>query len=180
MAAAYREEIAADRHFGSMLLPRLGAVATASIVAALVFAMMEMVLVAVVMGQPWYAPLHMIAAIVLGPSGVLPPPAAFNLGVAGVAMVVHVVMAIIYGLVLSTVLLAFRSSLAWIIGLVFGVALYYINFYGFTMLFPWFADARGWIGFVSHAVFGLVLALIYRQMDGREAIDTASGDRLSR
>ena len=37
-------------------------------------------------------------------------------------------------------------------------------------MFPWFAEARGWIGFVSHAVYGLVLALVYRGMDQREPI----------
>ena len=174
----YRDGVPADRRFGSVLLPRLGAVAVASIVAALVFAMMEMALVALVMGQPWYGPLHMIAAIGMGPSGVLPPPPSFNLGVAGVAMAIHVLMALFLGLVLSTLLLAFRSGWAWIIGMVFGIALYYINFYGFTALFPWFAEARGWIGFVSHAAFGLVLALIYRGMDTRQAVGASTAPRL--
>ena len=169
MPTSYREDVpAADRRVGQIRLPRLVAVITSSIAAGLVFAMMEMVLVAAIMGQPWYGPLHMIAAIGMGPAGVLPPPATFNIGVAAVAMLIHVLMSIVLGSILATVLLAFRSNLAWIIGLIFGVALYYINFYGFTAIFPWFAEARGWIGFVSHAVFGLVLALLYRRMDTRE------------
>jgi len=179
MATAYREELsAADRHIGPMRLPRLGAVITASIVAGLVFAVMEMVLVAVVKGQPWYGPLHMIAAIGMGPTGVLPPPPTFQIGVAAVAMVIHMMLSVVLGLILATLLLAFRSNLAWIIGLIFGIALYYIFFYGFTALFPWFAEARGWIGFVAHAVFGLVLALIYRKMDPREP-NAPVGDRPS-
>ena|GEM_PF-1161873 len=177
MSTAYREVAASDRRVGSMLLPRLGALVASSIVAALVFAMLEMVLVAVVMGQPWYGPLHMIAAIVLGPNGLLPPPASFNIGIAGVAMVVHLVMAIVYGFVLSAILLALRRNFAWIAGLAFGIALYYINSYGFTALFPWFAEGRGWIGFVSHAVFGLVLALVYRKMDAREGSEPTVRDR---
>jgi len=178
MSTAYRDESSgADRRIGSMRLPRLGAVITASIVAGLVFAMMEMVLVAVVMGKPWYGPLHMIAAIGMGPQGVLPPPPAFDFGVAAVAVLIHMVMSILLGMVFATVLLAFRSSMAWLIGLIFGVALYYINFYGFTALFPWFAEARGWIALVSHAAFGLVLALVYRGMDKREAIAPPVGPR---
>jgi len=177
MTTAYRDGASADRRLGSVLLPRLGAAAVASIVAALVFAMMEMVLVAVVMGQPWYGPLHMIAAIGMGKDGVLPPPASFEMGVAAIAMVIHVLMALFLGLVLSTILLAFRSSLAWIIGSTFGIALYFINFYGFTALFPWFAEARGWIGFVSHAAFGLVLALIYRGMDTRQSVGASAASR---
>lgn len=178
MTTTHREDLSsADRRVGPVRMPRLGAVITASIVAGLVFAMLEMVLVAVVKGQPWYGPLHMIAAIGMGPSGVLPPPATFDIGVAAVAMVIHMMLSIVLGLILAALLLAFRSTLAWIIGLVFGIALYYIFFYGFTPLFPWFAEARGWIAFVSHAVFGLVLALIYRKMDTREPSSTHVGDR---
>ncbi|MBA2547662.1 MAG: hypothetical protein H0V16_04270 [Burkholderiaceae bacterium] len=169
ITSAHREDVSTgDRRAGPLRLPRFGAVLVASIIAGLLVAIMEMVLGAVVLGQPWYGLLHMIAAIGMGPSGVLPPPPSFDIGVAAVAMPIHMVLAVIYGLILCTLLLALRSSLAWIIGLIFGIALYYVNFYGFTALFPWFADGRGWIAFVSHAAFGLVLALIYRKMDARE------------
>lgn len=130
MPTTYRDETkVAERRVGGVLLPRVGAVLAAAVVAGLIFAMMEMVLVQAVMGQPWYGPLHMIAAIVLGPS-VLPPPPTFDIGVASTAVAIHMALS--------------------------------INFYGFTALFPWFAEGRGWIGFVSHAVYGLVLALVYR------------------
>ena len=176
MSNAYRDESSgADRSIGAVRLPRLGAVIAASVIAGLVFAMMEMVLVAVVKGQPWYGPLHMIAAIGMGRQDVLPPPPAFDFGVAAIAMLIHMVLSILLGLVLATVLLAVRSSMAWLLGLIFGVALYYINFYGFTALFPWFAEARGWISMVSHAAFGLVLALVYRGMDKREVIVRSVG-----
>jgi hypothetical protein len=52
----------------------------------------------------------------------------------------------------------------------FGLAIYVVNFYGFTALFPWFADARGWIAILSHAVFGLVLGAIYDRLEGRQHV----------
>lgn len=173
MTTAYRDDgKIADRRVGGMLMPKVWPAIAAAVVAGLIFAMMEMVLVAVVLGQPWYGPLHMIAAIVLGP-GVLPPPPAFDVGVATVAMMVHMATSIVYAFILAAILLALRPGHAWWIGLLFGIALYYINFYGFTALFPWFAEARGWIGFVSHAVYGLVLGLVYRTMDKRERAGNA-------
>jgi len=150
------------------MLPRAGAVIAAAVVAGVVFAAMEMVLVAVVQGKPFWAPLHMIAAIGLGREGVLPPPAALDTGVAAVAVGVHLVLSLLYAAVLGAVLVNLRRSSAWWIGLLFGIALYYVNFYGFTAQFPWFAEARGWIGFVSHAVFGLLLGTVYRGIDKRE------------
>lgn len=157
------------RRSEGMLFPRVGPAIAAAIIAGVVFAMMEMILVAVVMGKPWYGPLHMIAAIGMGPA-VLPPPPAFDIGVALVAISIHMLVSIVYAFILAMILLALRTSHAWWVGLVFGIALYYINFYAFTGMFPWFAEARGWIGFVSHAVYGVVLALVYRGMDKREKI----------
>ena len=49
----------------------------------------------------------------------------------------------------------------------FGLVIYVVNFHGFTAVFPWFADARGWIAVFSHAVFGLVLGAVYRPMAQR-------------
>jgi hypothetical protein len=143
------------------LAPRLGAVIGAGVVAGLVFAVMEMALTAIVQGQPFWAPLHMIAAIVLG-SGVLPPPPALDLGVAAVAVGVHMVLSLAYAALLGAIVLRARPASAWWIGLVFGIALYLINFYGFSALFPWFAEARGAIAFASHALYGLLLGMVYR------------------
>jgi len=50
-------------------------------------------------------------------------------------------------------------------GAVFGLALYYINFYGFTKFFPWFADARDGISIFTHIVQSALMAWIYKLMD---------------
>lgn len=154
---------------GRTLAPRPGAVIAAGVVAGLVFAAMEMALTATLLGQPFWAPLHMIAAIVLGQQGVLPPPPALDLGVAAVAVAVHMVLSLIYAAVLGAMVLRAEPVAAWWIGLLFGLALYFINFYGFSAMFPWFAEARGMIALVSHAVFGLLLGLVYRAIDKRQA-----------
>ncbi|MDE2599086.1 MAG: sodium:proline symporter [Rhodocyclaceae bacterium] len=47
-------------------------------------------------------------------------------------------------------------------GLVFGLALYGVNMYGFTLLMPWFGLVRDCITIAAHAVFGLCLGLAVR------------------
>ena len=37
-----------------------------------------------------------------------------------------------------------------------------LNLYGFTAIFPWFAEARGGITLTVHAVFGMTIMLMYR------------------
>jgi uncharacterized membrane protein YagU involved in acid resistance len=39
--------------------------------------------------------------------------------------------------------------------------------YGFTMIFPWFDEARDWITLVAHVVFGVVAASTYRVLSMR-------------
>ena len=47
-------------------------------------------------------------------------------------------------------------------GGLFGVALYALNMYGFTAIFPWFAASRDGITLVAHIAFGVVAAGAYR------------------
>jgi uncharacterized membrane protein YagU involved in acid resistance len=135
------------------------------LIAGLVFLVMEMVLVATVGGGSAWGPPRMIGAIVLG-QDVLPPPATFDLGVVLVAMVVHFVLSVVLAFVFALITASREWSLAitLLAGAVFGLAVYFVNFYGFTALFPWFAMARTPITLISHVVFGVVLAWSYRAL----------------
>lgn len=137
----------------------LGKAAAAGVIAGLVFVAMEMILVASVGGGSAWGPPRMMGAIVLGPE-VLPPPATFDAGIVAVGMLVHFALSAILGVIFA--LAAGRSGLsrnALIgVGALFGLAVYVVNFYGFTAVFPWFEMARNWITVVSHLVFGAVLA----------------------
>jgi len=44
---------------------------------------------------------------------------------------------------------------------------YFVNFYGMTAVFPWFAMARGWIGIFAHIVYGAVLGWVYASLARR-------------
>ena len=147
---------------------------TAAIIAAIVFMMLEMLLVATVGGGSPWGPPRMIAAIALG-KGVLPPPASFDLTILFVAMAIHLILSIILAIVFALIADAARWSLMTtaIAGLVFGIVIYFVNFYGMTAMFPWFAMARGMISLFAHAMFGLVLGYVYRSMTPL-VIDTAA------
>ncbi len=134
----------------------------AGIIAGVVFMMLEMLLVMWLKGQSPWGPPRMIAAMVMG-KGVLPPPAPFDMGVLLVAMMVHFVVAIVLAFIFAWLASAIGAGMVWSIigGAVFGVMVYFVNFYGATALFPWFAMARGPITLFTHAMFGLVLGCAY-------------------
>lgn len=147
----------------------------ACVIAAIVFLMAEMAMVALIEGNSPFGPPRMMAAIAMGPD-VLPPPASFDLAIMMVAMMVHlalsIVMGIVWGFIHST--LGLSRWLAVAVAAAFGLLIYFVNFYGFTALFPWFEMARGTVSAVGHAIFGIALGWAYGAYVGEA---DASGDR---
>lgn len=139
------------------------AAAWAGVIAGAVFMMLEMIMVPAFLGGSAWAPPRMMAAIVLGPD-VLPPPATFNLGIFVTALVVHFTLSVVFAGVLAWIVDGWSPATAVIVGVVYGLALYMINFYGFTALFPWFAEARNWVSVFTHAVFGLTAGWAYKEL----------------
>lgn len=132
------------------------------LIAGLVFMMLEMLMVWLIQGESPWGPPRMIAAMVLG-RHVLPPPATFDIGVVMAAMMVHFVLAIIYGLIVGLIVHKVgRIGMALLVGAGFGLAIYLVNFYMIApAAFPWFSMARNWISLFSHVMFGIVTAGAY-------------------
>lgn len=151
----------------------------AGVISGAVFMMVEMIMVPMFMdGSPWGPP-RMIAAIVLG-RDVLPmpdgPPPTFDAGVMMAAMVVHFALSVAYAVALAFAISRMSTGAAIGVGAAFGLALYLINFYGFTAVFPWFAMARNWVSIVAHVLFGAIAAAAYKALQKRSA--TPAGGRV--
>lgn len=132
------------------------------LIAGLVFLMIEMTML-MMMGQSPWGPPRMMGAIVLGPDA-LPPPASFDMGAVGAAMLVHFPLSVLYAFILGLALERLSLWTSLFAGAVFGVAIYFINFHGFTALFPWFAEARGIGSIAGHLAYGVVLAFAYKKL----------------
>ncbi len=134
----------------------------AGLIAGFVFIVMEMVLVATAGGGSLWAPPRMIAAIWMG-QGVLPPPASFDWMIFTVAMLIHFALSILYAFILAWIIKGLGMGLSMIAGVIFGLAIYVVNFYALSAyFFPWFTGAQNWITIISHITFGLILAWAYK------------------
>jgi hypothetical protein len=150
----------------------------ASVIAAFVFATLDIGLGWALHGiSPW-APLRMMGAIVLGPAALLPPD-TFDARIVAVAILLHVVLSIVYGTFLALVMPKVGTVSGILVGGFYGLALYYINFYGFNAFSPWFVDHRDWLSIVSHCVFGSVLACTYTAANKRWPSRPAEGSTQS-
>ncbi len=134
----------------------------AGLIAGAAFLVVEMGLVTVMGNSPWGPP-RMMAAMVMG-EGVLPPPATFDFPIVAVAMAVHMVLSIVLALIFALAVHRLGMARALVVGGVFGLVVYGVNFYGFTEFFPWFAKARNAVTIASHVIFGLVLAASYKAL----------------
>lgn len=137
----------------------------AGLVAGLVFMVLESVLVATIGGQSPWGPPRMVAAMAMG-KDVLPPPATFDMGIIMVAMMIHFPLSIVYAVVPGWAISHWRLNLmtSLIVGTIFGLSIYFVDFYLMTGIFPWFAMARGGISIFVHVVFGLLLGWTYYAM----------------
>jgi len=144
------------------------AVIWAAVIAGIVFMMLEMVLVATVGGGSPWGPPRMIAAMVMG-EGVLPPPATFEMAPMLVAMLVHLTLSIVFAAILGWVISSrgFGLGMSLLVGTLFGLLIYFVSFYLFTSIWPWFAMARGMISIFAHAAYGFTLGWAYHALASR-------------
>lgn len=106
----------------------------------------------------------MIAAMALG-DDILPSPgtwAPFDDTVMITAMMIHMALSAVLGVLGACLLRGAGIGHRLVLGAVFGLAIYVLNFYVITpFAFPWFVMARNWISAFSHIMFGVVIGMAY-------------------
>ncbi|MDE2260432.1 MAG: sodium:proline symporter, partial [Betaproteobacteria bacterium] len=104
---------------------------------------------------------RLTAALVLG-SSVLSPSATFVPSIMLTATLIHFAISIVYTAFVAALTARLDATRALLAGLGFGIVLYLLNLYGFTAIFPWFVQARGWITLITHGLFGVTAVLVCR------------------
>lgn len=103
---------------------------------------------------------RLTAALVMG-IDVLPPPSTPQWNILLVATLIHFLLSVLYALIPAQWVSRLHNGSALFAGALYGLAIYAINLYGFTLLFPWFEVVRGWVTLLTHLVFGVALAAGY-------------------
>jgi hypothetical protein len=100
---------------------------------------------------------RLTAALIMGTS-VLPPPLTAHWDILLVATLIHFALSVGYAVIAVQLMGRLRTGSALVVGALYGLLIYAVNLYGFTLLFPWFEVARHWVTLVTHVVFGVALA----------------------
>ena len=136
----------------------------AGLVAGALTMLLWMILWATVTGGSVWTPFHHVAAILLG-EGVLAPSQTLDWRVILAGTVIHLALAVLYALLLAFIIYRWELLAGIIVGALFGLALYLVNYYTFTILFPWFFPLRSWMALVGHIFFGAVAGGLYELME---------------
>jgi hypothetical protein len=135
----------------------VGAAVGASLAAGSVFLTLLVAFSVGLYDEPvWKIPQMIAATVGSAPARLFEP----GLALLGVGM--HFALALLYGLAFAGLTMDLRRTAT--LGIAFGVALYFVNLHGFTYLFPWFAELRTLDTLAAHAIFGLLLANLYRNL----------------
>jgi|GEM_PF-255376 len=142
-----------------------GAAGWAGLVAGILYILVDSTMVALFTNNSSSDLVRQIAGIALGPSGA--PPTTYSATVLFAATVVHLPLSLLYARLIAAVVQKMAPARATACGAVLGAGLYALNYYGFTLLFPWFAIGRGWITLAAHVFFGAAAAWIYIAETGK-------------
>lgn len=160
-------ELRSQSHRWTFRSPDWAAAAVAGLGAGAVLMVLELMWASIV-GDAWIVSRH-VAALLMGPQ--LLQTSGFAVGVVAVALLVHYVIGILFGVGLAIVVAGFaferRAGVMETIGALFGAVVYAVNFYVLTMVFPWFVDLRGLAAFAGHIIFGIIAALLYWNLSRR-------------
>jgi len=146
----------------ALRLPSASAAIAAGLAAgAVTLALTEFLAMAIYDESPWKL-FRMIAALVRG-AAALEPADELDAAIVAIGLALHFAFAVLYSLAFACIVAELPRAYSGLVGALFGIALYYANFYGFATLFPWFISHRTVDTLVVHAVFGAIVARGYWQ-----------------
>lgn len=137
------------------------AIPIAGLAAGAVFLLTNLLLMPLALKVNGVLVLRYVASLILGEKALMDGGA----GVLILGIVVHFVLSIVFTLVISIVVHRWGLRVGVFGGALLGLALYGINLFTFTRLFPWFFALNGPILLISHVLFGAVAGGVYEALD---------------
>jgi hypothetical protein len=139
----------------------------AGLVAGTVFLGVNLLVVPAVIGGNGWVCIRLMASVVMG-SEILSPPATFDAAALVVGLLVHFGLSVVATLVLAAIVHRFGLIIGLAGGALFGLALYGVNIYTMTLLFPWFMAVNSGSFALAHVIFGTAAGGLYEALEVEE------------
>lgn len=136
----------------------------ASVIAATIFLGLNLFVTPAVLGGNAWVFIRLLASLTLG-EGVLAPPATFDLAALVAGVLTHYALSIAFGILLAVIIHRWGVLVGVAGGALYGVALYSINIYTLTLVFPWFMTVESGIFLATHVIFGVAAGGLYEALE---------------
>lgn len=139
------------------------AVLIAGLIAGTVFLLTNVFLMPLVVEVNSSLSLRYFASLVLGQGVLTQTDNTVTIAVIGV--LIHYVLSLLFALVVAIVVHRWGLMVGIVGGAILGLAIYGINLYTMTVLFPWFFALNNQVLLLSHVLFGAVAGGVYELFD---------------
>ncbi len=139
----------------------------AGIIAGVVFLITNLVASAIAQDNADIT-LRLMASILMGSEVLFSEP---TVGVILVGLLIHFIFSILFALLIAIIIHRWGLVVGIVGGALLGLALYAINFYTMSAIFPWFYAVTGWVMAITHIVFGATAGGVYEALEVEEFIE---------
>ena len=137
------------------------AIPIAAVVAGTLFLLVNILLMPFVLETDPLLLIRYQASLVLGPDVLVSPTASTIL----VGIITHYLLALIFTFIITIVIHRWGLLVGIMGGALLGLALYCINLYTMTLVFPWFFAINNSVLLLSHVLFGAAAGGVYELLD---------------
>ena len=141
----------------------------AGLVSGLIMLLTGIVLPWLFLGDPLLI-VRLMASIMLGPE-VIPAQAGIVPGIYVVALVTHFSLSLLFAFLIALIFHRWGIVVALLGGAIVGVVIYIMNFYSFSLIFPWLFPYLNWMLLVAHIFFGALAGALFELFEDERFVD---------
>ena len=145
------------------------AVWAAGLIGGLIMLLVSILLPWIFLGDPLLI-VRIIASVLLGPA-VISPQAGLVPGIYVVAILTHFSLSLFFALLIVLIFHRWGMIVAFIGGAIMGLIIYFMNYYTFSLIFPWLLPYHTWMLLTGNIVFGAFVGALYELFEDERFID---------
>jgi hypothetical protein len=145
------------------------AVIWSGLISGLIMLMVSILLPWIILGDPLLI-VRIIASILLGPL-VIGAPSGQLPGIYVVALLTHFSLSLFFAFLIALIFHRYGMIVAFIGGAVMGAVIYFMNYYTFTLVFPWLLPYHNWMLLIANIVFGALAGTLFELFEDERFVD---------
>lgn len=139
------------------------------LLSGLVMLFISIVLPWISLGDPLLI-VRLMASMMLGPQ-VIPAQAGLVPGIYVVALLTHFSLSLLFAILIALIFHRWGMAIGFFGGALMGAVIYGMNYYSFSLIFPWLFPYRNWMLLIAHIFFGAMAGALFELFEDERFVD---------